>query len=68
MQYNLHEVQSNLSLGALHDGIPGVSDTCPESDDYIMAATMPLSGNISNLEYFSTCSVNQIKGNLVLNK
>jgi hypothetical protein len=59
-----HELGHNL--GSKHDGTIGV-ESCPESDNYIMAPFVPGSSSFQNSVYFSNCSKEQIKS-FLLNK
>ncbi len=39
--------------GSGHDGVSGVSSSCPSSDNYIMSPIQTTSGNLLNYQKFS---------------
>ena len=56
------------SMGAIHDGITGQTDSCPSSSYNIMSPSNGLSGNLSSQYFFSNCSMLSIKSVIVANK
>ena len=51
-------------MGSYHDGIIGISDSCPITNNYLMVPS-PGSSNPQNLFDMSDCSRSQIKGTIL---
>ena len=54
----------NFSLGAVHDGT-SVAVNCSSSSNYMMTSVIGANDNVTNLYYFSNCSISSFKSNLL---